>query len=116
MELRTNQKKTMEALNDRYLADNGRIDESFLNHELSLLINNDQTLYLDAVKNRRVRPHSVAWRALTLTANQTIDGYWGAEEYYASSPQLKNWLNQYGRGYDSIAQTVSEVEEMRRED
>jgi len=115
--MKTNKVKTFNALNGRFLnTETNRIDEEYLNHELSLLINNDRTLYLEAKNNRRIRPHSIAWRALTLAANQTIDGYWGAEEWYASSQQLKKWLQEYGRGYDSIAETVAEVVALREED
>ena len=115
--MKTNKNMTFSALNGRFLdTETNRINEEYLNHELSLLIENTESMWEAVTKNRRRKATAIAWWALMVAANQSLEWEYGDKTLYASSQQLKNWLQEYGNGYDSIAETVSEVEEMRREE
>lgn len=92
------------------------INEDYLNHLLDIhCFNSDRQLYED-MKNKRIKSTSLAWRGLIGLTNELISSEEYPVKYYATGDQLKKWLNQYGRGYESIAETVQTIETYRKEE
>ena len=91
-----------------------RINETYLNEHLQIMLDNTRSLY-DAMRNTRRKPESVAWEAFILLANECLKMEEYPAIYTCSSEQLKKWLQEYGRGYDSIAETVAYITDERKE-
>ena len=112
--MKTLKEKTFYTMNSAYLMLNNRIDENDLNDSLQIYLLNTRRLY-NAMHNKRHKPESVAWIALQYDANSRLKNEEYTAEYTASSEQLKQWLEIYGRGYKTIAQTVEFVKQKRKE-
>lgn len=93
------------------------INEDYLNHLINVhCFNSDRQLYED-MHNKRIKSHCIAWRGFVGMVNDLF-------KYSAEYPntatctnyQLKKWLEKYGRGYDSIAETVTDIETYRNEE
>ena len=110
----TNKQKTFDALNGAYLMENNKINEDYLNDTLQIFLLNERLLY-DALHNTRQKPESVAWTALMFTANDRLKNEEYPEKYFASSDQLKKWLSEYGRDYETISDTVEFIKRERQE-
>lgn len=108
----TNKEKTFCALNSAYLMSNNAINEGYLNETLQLYLANERKLY-DAMHNKRLKPHSVVWQALTYDANTRLTNEEYPKEYMCTSDQLKAWLKEYGRGYDTLQETIDYIIEER---
>ena len=113
--MKTDIDKTWEVLNSYFLnTDTMKINEDYLNHLLDVeYFSNDSSTYHE-IKNTRRKAKSIVWEALTKWVNFHLkyEGYVG---YVCTSYQLKSWLNEYGRGYESLAESVETVEAMRSE-
>lgn len=114
--MKTSKEKTFSALNGSFL--NGqtlKINEDHLNDNLRIYLLNNQHLY--GLLSGKNRDHSIAWQALIFVANELIsfEELPESNQYYASNDQLKSWLNEYGRGYETIAETVAIISELRKE-
>lgn len=93
----------------------GRIDEEYLNRILQINLDNVEPLYNEMMNTRR-KAHVVAWAALEQEANGRISFEFDeSEPMTATSEHLKDWLNKYGRGYETIAETVKYIEDERKE-
>lgn len=103
--MKTNKQITENALNSSYLnGRSGRINEDYLNEALILRGMNVQSLWNDIANSKR-SVRALVWQTLTEEANDLIKFNENAN-YYASSDQLKNWLNEYGRGYETLKATA----------
>lgn len=110
----TNRKKTFDALNGTYLMSDNKINEEYLNETLQIFLLNERPLY-DAMHNTRRTPESVAWTALMFTANDRLKNEEYPAKYFASSDQLKKWLSEFGRDYETITDTVKFIKAERLE-
>ena len=108
----TKQEWTFEVMNGAYLMSNNQINEGYLNDTLQVYILNEYPLYC-MLKSNRVKRHSVAWAALMYDANTRLK--WNGYNAECSSAQLKKWLDTYGNGYETIAETVSFIFDQRLE-
>ena len=110
----TSQEITFEAMNSYFLMANNRINESYLNHLLDITVHHTRRI-AETMYSRRRKSAAIVWQALEELANENIKSL-ELGNYKATSAQLKKWLNTYGRGYDSIAETVKDVEQYRQEE
>jgi hypothetical protein len=108
----TKQEWTFEAMNSAYIMSNGKINEAYLNDTLCIYVMNYYPIY-QALMNKRIKTHSVAWMALMYDANTRLQ--WGGYKATCSSAQLKKWLEMYGNGYRTINETVIYVHDQRLE-
>jgi hypothetical protein len=107
--MKTSKEATYAGLNAHFLISANKINADWLNETLQIKLDNERALY-DAMKDPHRKPHVVAWMALEHTANAYIAyEVEPAAPMYASSAQLKSWLNEYGNGYDTIAPTVQYI-------
>lgn len=92
------------------------VDETKLNDTMQLYLRHVKKLY-DAMVYSRRKPEAVAWECLLYTATAEIADEYNSEshQYHATSEQMKYFLNRYGRGYDSIAETVDFIRQKRAE-
>ena len=111
----TNKSNTYAVLNSYFLnTETMRINEDYLNYLLDVeKFSNDYRIY-DAIKNTKRKATSIVWQAFMEFTNTYLEyeGY----STTCSSNQLKSWLNEYGRGYESLAESVKTVEAMRSEE
>jgi hypothetical protein len=109
--MKTNIEITFSALNSHYLMSNNRINTEYLCDAVVMWAMNTERLYNELVKSGR-KITSVVWEAFADLANDHIK----MEErgYSCSGYQLKKWLNEYGNGYDTLAQVVQELTSERR--
>lgn len=111
----TNKEKTFSALNSYFLdTSRMRINETYLNEHIQVMLDNTRHLYDDMRYSKR-KPYSIAWEAFILLANECIKMIEYPAIYTCASEQLKKWLAQYGRGYETIAESVAYIEEEREE-
>ena len=108
----TKQEWTFEVMHGAYLMSNNKINEGYLNDTLQIYIRNEYPIY-QMLQSKRTKAHSVAWAALMYDANTRLK--WNGYNATCTSEQLKKWLAEYGRGYETIAETVEFVEEERKE-
>jgi len=80
---------------------------------LQLFLANEKRLY-DAMHTKR-KATAVAWEALMFTANDVLKNDNYPKILTATSEQLKKWLNEYGNGYETIADTVEWIKQQRLE-
>ena len=113
--MRTRQAYTFEALKFQFIDENsGMIDIEYLNEYLSNYLENVSNFYHTLCDNRRSPVKSVVWHTLMEVVNEHLKQY-GYDDYYASSNQLKTWLNKYGNGYDTLADTIQYAMSIREE-
>lgn len=115
--MKTSKEKTFLALNGAFLnGETFKINEDHLNDNLRIYLLNNQHLY-GLLQHGKHSNHSIAWQALIVVANALIsfEELPRSNQYYASNNQLKSWLNEYGRGYETIEETVANISELRKE-
>lgn len=113
--MKTQKSITFNALNGNYLnTQTMKINEDYLNSNLQVLIDNKQQLWKQ-VKHSKRKATAIVWEALTIEANEQIKFNEYPASYYATSDQLKTWLKEYGRGYETIAETVAYVDDRRND-
>lgn len=111
--MRTCKNNTFSVLNSYFLNTQiMRINEGWLNDHISTPINTNKEFY-DMMKNKRKKSHSIAWDAFMYCVNCLLK--YNDYNTVCTSAQLKEWLNTYGNGYDSIKETVDFVEWKRGE-
>lgn len=113
----TNQKITFNALNSFYLdTSDMKVNEGYLNDAIILWAMNTEWIY-KAVRYGKGSVQGVIWSAFTDLVNNHIREieYPYHQDCVCSSYQLKNWLNEYGNGYDTLKAT-KEYFEAERED
>lgn len=110
--MKTNKTNTINTLNGQWLDHTNHINTSFLNNELIIMMMNTEPLTREVLNTRR-KPEAVAWEVLRFTANLylKLNGF----NTYASNEQLKSWLNEYGEGFDTLAETVEAIKAERAE-
>lgn len=116
--MKTSKGKTFSALNGSFLnSETLKINEDHLNDNLRIYLLNNRHLY-GLLQHGKHSNHFIAWQALILVANALIsfEELPRSNQYYASNDQLKSWLNKYGRGYETIAETVAIISELRKEE
>ena len=109
---------TFSALNSYFLdTSNMTINEAYLNHLLDIqCFNVDRHLRGDA-QDKRIKTTSLVWRNFVNLANDCIrEIEEPRREHFATNYHLKKWLDTYGRGYESIAETVKLVDDYRKEE
>lgn len=108
---KTSKQATIDALNGRYLdTSTGKINESYLNEALTLVIANTKHLYDACHSKPQRKPTSIAWEALMYLADDALKNEAHPDKpTVATSEHLKYWLNTYGRGYETIAEAVEWV-------
>ena len=101
--MKTNKTITVNTLNGHYLQSDNTINSDYLCDALVIWAMNTQHLY-NALTNTHRKITSVVWETLISLTNDHIkdEGY----NYQCSSPQLKQWLNEYGNGYDTLSAAV----------
>ena len=111
----TSKEKTFSALNSYFLnTATMKINESYFTDSLQILLDNTRHLY-EATRHSKRKPHSVAWEAFIFLANECLQMIEYPAKYNCSSDQLKKWLQEYGRGYDSLSDVIAYIEEEREE-
>lgn len=115
--MKTNKMVTYNALNSHYLdTSDNKVNAEYLNDAIIMWGMNTQKFY-NAVYNKRRPVTSVVWEVFTDLVNhhiKTIE-YPYNQDCYASSSQLKSWLNEYGEGYDTLNAALDHFETERRE-
>ena len=108
---------TFAALNSYFLnTATMKINEEYLNHLLNIQCFNIRRNYSD-MKNKRRKSHAIVWQAFIDLANDDIKEMEEPRQtHIATNYHLKKWLETYGRGLDSIAETVEAVETYRKEE
>lgn len=112
--MKTSQEITFEAMNSYFLMANNKINEDYLNHLLDITVHHTRRI-AETMYTKRRKTTAIVWQALEELANENIKSL-ELGNYTATSAQLKKWLNTYGRGYESIAETVKEVDQYRKEE
>lgn len=115
--MKTNKQITFSALNSYYLnTATNQINIEYLNDAIIIWGENTQAHY-HAYTQGRSKIHSVVWAMLADLATHHIktNEYPHNQNFYASSDQLKAWLQKYGNGYDTIAPAVEYFKDRREE-
>lgn len=109
----TNKKKTYMVLEAYFLNDEiGRINEAYLNECIILEFNNTERL----ANNKTRTPKSLVWEAFQIITNRLLkENVVSVYNFVCSSQQLKDFLNDYGNGYDSLKESLEYVAEHRKE-
>ncbi len=120
---RTRKILTLYALEKRFVTTGPRgqkpaLDTGYLNHTIQLMLKNDEICY-KAMLNRKRKARAVVWEAFTAIADDAIKDVMPRHAdpdtvYYASSSHLKEFLNLYGNGYDTLKESVKYVEQERK--
>jgi len=93
-----------------------QINKEWLEHHLDITIFNNSWIY-EKMQNKRTKSHSIVWCGLMQLADDCIKEIEAPNNnYYASSDQLKKWLDEYGSGFDTLADMVAYVEQYRQEE
>ena len=113
--MKTNKAITFNALNSYYLnTQNGRINEEYLNDALIIWGENTEKFYRAYTQSKRPIK-SIVWEIFTDLANAHIREieYPYNQDHYASSYQLKEWLEEYGDGYETIFPAIVAFQNIR---
>ena len=115
--MKTRQAITFAALNSHYLdTSDMRINEEYLNDAIIMWGENTRKFY-DAYTKSRRPIRSIVWEILIDLANDHIrcNEYPYNQDCYASSEQLKKWLNEYGSGYETLLPAIVVFQDLRNE-
>jgi hypothetical protein len=115
--IKTNINKTKQALNGYFqTVENGnlKINETYLNDSVYLLLMNTERLYLK-LKNKRIKITSIIWETFTMLTNEILNNEYYPEIYNCTSQQLKAWLKDYNLNYEIFNNLVLQLEEERNE-
>ena len=103
---------TSEVLSERFVdVSTSKIDEDYLNRELKRTLENYEDLYDRLKWNKRI--DYIVQDALVRIANELLNTEIPDGTLNASRRQVLEWLNQYGRGDDTIAETLDFVAKER---
>lgn len=113
----TNISITYNALNSWYLdTSDFTINEYRLNQDLIIMGRNTKKFRDELVGGKR-KVENVVWDILlhlsTLRIGENEAPY--HQDYHATSYQLKKWLDEYGDGYDTLAEAVEVLGELRED-
>lgn len=115
--MRTNKQITYAALNSHYLdTSDMSINMEYLNDAIIMWGENTERFYKAYTRTRRpIR--SVVWEIFADLVNDHIrtNEHPYNQDYYASSAQLKSWLEEYGDGYKTIAPAIERFQKLREE-
>lgn len=135
MKRKTNKKYTLEALEKRFVKTDysqpenrwqtaKTIDTDALNDNIIIYLDNIQDLY-DAMINPKRSAKAVAWKAFAMVAETDINFIHYEEthtnksvsyvRFYATSKQLRDFLNKYGMDYETIEPAIAHIRKKRRE-
>ena len=92
------------------------LNTDYLNDMIRLYLDNVQDIYNNMTNPRR-KPEGVAWSAFRALADGYINEDFSEPNtiFYATSQQLRDFLKEYGYGYEAIAESVEYVKETRKE-
>lgn len=122
METRRKTRKayTIQALEGRFTGYSSQkkdfaINTDYLNSMICLYLDEIKTLY-EAMINTRRKPENVAWCAFKTLADEYINEDFSepGTVFYATSQQLRDFLQIYGYGYEAIAESVKHVKVTRK--
>lgn len=135
MKRKTNKKYTMEALEKRFVKPDysqpesrwktaKTIDTDALNDSIIIYLKTIRDLY-DAMINPKRNINAVVWKAFAMVAETDIKYMHYGEmhtdmgvlhvKFYATSKQLRNFLNKYGMDYEALEPSVIYARKKRRE-
>lgn len=115
--MKTNKAITFSALNSHYLnTDTMTINEEYLNDAIVIWGENTERFYNAYTQSKRTI-QSIVWEILNDLANHHIkdNEYPYNQDHYASSQQLKDWLNEYGYGYETLFPAIVTFQDLRLE-
>lgn len=115
--MKTNKAITFSALNSHYLnTDTMTINEEYLNDAIVMWGENTERFYKAYTQSKRTI-QSIVWEILNDLANHHIkdNEYPYNQDHYASSQQLKDWLNEYGNGYETLFPAIVTFQDLRLE-
>ena len=110
----TSSEMTAKVLNVAFLGEDGKINEHSLNHQLIHWIETDGRLY-GLMKNHNAKATTVTFATITQVAN-CILSVCAYPQHYATGAQIKEWLERFGRGYESIQETLNYVQGIKKEE
>lgn len=115
--MRTNKQITFSALNSHYLdTSDMTINSDYLNDAIIMWGENTERFYKAYTQTKRpIR--SIVWEIFSDLANHHIkdNEYPHNQDCYASSKQLKAWLDEYGDGYETIFPAIVTFQDLRLE-
>ena len=109
--MKTNINRTMNVLNGYYLQSDNTINADYLCEALTMWAMNTQKLY-NAVAYTKRKMTSVVWETLVDLTNDHIKSQ-GYKDCLCTNYQLKQWLNEYGNGYDTLSAAVEALNNER---
>ncbi len=115
--MKTNKQITFAALNSHYLdTSDMRINEEYLNDAIIMLAENTERYYKAYTQTKR-SIRSIVWEVFANLATQHIrdNEYPYNQDHYASSEQLKKWLDEYGDGYETLFPAITALSDLRLE-
>ena len=115
--MRTNKAITFSALNSHYLnTETMTINEEYLNDALIMWGENTERFYKAYTQSKRPI-QSIVWEIFADLAKHHIkdNEYPYNQDHYASSQQLKAWLNEYGEGYETLLPSIVAFQDLRME-
>ena len=115
--MKTRKAITFAALNSHYLdTSDMKINEDYLNDAIIIWGENTKRFY-DAYTQSKRPIHSIVWEIFADLANHHIktNEYPYNQDCYASSAQLKAWLNEYGDGYETLLPAIVYFQDLRNE-
>lgn len=115
--MKTNKAITFSALNSHYLnTETMTINEEYFNDALIMWGENTERFYKAYTQSKRTI-QSIVWEIFADLANHHIkdNEYPYNQDYYASSQQLKAWLNEYGEGYETLLPAIVAFQDLRRD-
>lgn len=108
MKMRTSQEKTLIVCEEKF-TQQGKINVNYLcSCIVNEIFNNNEFLYLQ-LSNKRKKITSLIWEAFTNIVNKQLQEY---GNYYASSYQLKKFIN---NDYSVFDQAIKRLTEERKE-
>lgn len=115
--MKTNKAITFSALNSHYLnTETMTINEEYFNDALIMWGENTERFYKAYTQSKR-SIQSIVWEIFADLANRHIkdNEYPYNQDHYASSQQLKAWLNEYGEGYETLLPAIVAFQDLRME-
>ena len=115
--MKTNKTITFSALNSHYLdTSDMTINEEYLNDAIIMWGENTERFYRAYTESKRTIK-SIVWEIFTDLANHHIkdNEYPYNQDHFASSYQLKAWLEEYGNGYETLLPAIVAFQDSRME-
>lgn len=115
--MKTNKAITFSALNSHYLnTETMTINEEYFNDALIMWGENTERFYKAYTQSKRTI-QSIVWEIFADLTNCHIkdNEYPYNQDHYASSYQLKDWLEEYGSGYETLLPAIVAFQDLRRD-